>query len=93
MLGNFQLKYLFMKKAHIQKATPDTCRDRKQKDGPMQDDLSAYVSDEKRLLYFQLAVATKQKIPHGVANFVGEGRWESSLLWFVRRYNVGLSAK
>lgn len=31
------------------------------------------VSDEKRLLHFHLAVATKQKIPHGVANFVGEG--------------------
>lgn len=50
---------------------PDSFRNRKQKDAPMQDDLSA---DEKRLLHFHLAVATKQKIPHGVANFVGKGQ-------------------
>lgn len=36
----------------------------------MQNDLSA---DKKRLLHFHLAVATKQKTPHGVANLVREG--------------------
>lgn len=36
----------------------------------MQNDLSA---DEKRLLHFHLAVATKQKTPNGVANLVAEG--------------------
>lgn len=36
----------------------------------MQNGLSA---DEKGLLHFHLAVATKQKTPHAVANLVGEG--------------------
>jgi hypothetical protein len=38
MLGNFQLKYLFMKKAkrkkRKEKPPPDSYKDRKQKDGP-----------------------------------------------------------
>lgn len=36
----------------------------------MQNDLSV---NKKRVFYFLLAIATKQNISHGVANFVGEG--------------------
>lgn len=36
----------------------------------MQHDLSI---DERRVLHFHLAIATTQKIPSRVANFVGEG--------------------
>lgn len=70
MLGNFQLKYLFMKKAEKKKPPLDSYRDRKQKDAAMQHDLSI---DERRVLHFHLAIATTQKIPSRVANFVGEG--------------------
>lgn len=36
----------------------------------MQNDLSV---NKKRVFYFLLAIATKQNISHGVANFVREG--------------------
>lgn len=92
--------FIYEKGTHTHKATPDTFRDRKQKDTPMQDDLSAYPPNvyislsymRSDLLHFYLAVATKQQIPCGVAK-LGRGRWESYLLWLVCRCNVGLSAK
>lgn len=75
-LGNFQLKYLFMKKAHTHThtATPDTFRDRKQKTPPNAGrficipTIYLFLSYMRRdLLCFYLALATKQKIPWGGA--------------------------
>lgn len=65
--------FIYEKGTHTKKPPPDSFWDRKQKGALALDDLSA---DKKRWLHFYLAVATKQKIPLGVANFVARcGSW------------------
>ena len=76
MLGNFQLKYLFMKKAKKKKNT-HSFRDRKQKDATMLRDLSTV---EKRMLHFQLSylLPPNRKFPAEWLTLLGRGKVEIS---------------
>lgn len=76
MLGNFQLKYLFMKKAK-KKPPPDSFRDRKQKDATMLRGLS---TAEKRMLHFQLGylLPPNRKFPAEWLTLLERGKVEIS---------------
>ena len=90
MLGNFQLKYLFMKKAKKKKNTLSGIENKK-----MPWCCVIYLQLRRECCIFNLAICchqTENSLQNGWLCW-GGGKLKSHLLWFVCRCDVGLSAE
>lgn len=93
MLGNFQLKYLFMKKAKKKKKHPQTLSGIENKKMPQC--CVIYLQSRRECCIFNLAVCCHQTENSPQSGWLcwGGGKLKSHLLWFVCRCDVGLSAE